>query len=70
MADWGPIFVSVALFILLSPGVLFQLPGRNRFIEFGNFHTSGASVTIHSILYFALICIFFLAVKVHLYLGS
>ncbi|KAI3983492.1 hypothetical protein MKX01_038912 [Papaver californicum] len=70
MADWGPVFVSFFLFVLLSPGVLFQLPGRGRFIEFGSFHTSGASVVIHSLIYFALICIFLLAVKVHMYLGT
>ncbi|XP_065875937.1 uncharacterized protein [Euphorbia lathyris] len=69
MSDWGPVFVSLILFVLLSPGLLFQLPGRHRCVEFGNFQTSGASILIHSILYFALVCVFFLAVKVHLYLG-
>ncbi|PNX68666.1 hypothetical protein L195_g056293, partial [Trifolium pratense] len=27
-ADWGPVIVAVALFILLSPGLLFQFPSR------------------------------------------
>ncbi|KAK8653224.1 hypothetical protein V6N13_127234 [Hibiscus sabdariffa] len=35
-ADWGPVIVSVVLFILLSPGLLFQLPSRTRVIEFGD----------------------------------
>ncbi|KAF6161497.1 hypothetical protein GIB67_009376 [Kingdonia uniflora] len=69
MSDWGPVFVAVVLFILLTPGLLIQVPGRNRFIEFGNFQTSGVSVLVHSIIYFALICIFLLAIKVHVYLG-
>ncbi|XP_042479056.1 uncharacterized protein LOC122060001 [Macadamia integrifolia] len=69
MSDWGPVFVAVVLFVLLSPGLLIQVPGRNRFIEFGNFQTSGVSILVHSILYFALICIFLLAVGVHVYLG-
>ncbi|KAG9445920.1 hypothetical protein H6P81_012048 [Aristolochia fimbriata] len=30
MSDWGPVFIAVILFILFSPGLLFQLPGRNR----------------------------------------
>ncbi|CAK7336146.1 unnamed protein product [Dovyalis caffra] len=68
MSDWGPVFMAVVLFILLTPGLLFQLPGRHRCVEFGNFQTSGASIMVHTLLYFALICVFLLAVKVHLYL--
>ncbi|WJZ81708.1 hypothetical protein VitviT2T_001531 [Vitis vinifera] len=56
-ADWGPIFVSVVLFVLLSPGLLFQLPGSNRCVEFGNLRTSGASIMLHALLFFALICL-------------
>ncbi|GAA0143153.1 hypothetical protein Leryth_024954 [Lithospermum erythrorhizon] len=69
MSDWGPVFVSWILFVLLSPGLLFQLPGRHRVVEFGSFGTSGAAIMVHSFLYFALVCIFFLALKVHLYIG-
>ncbi|XP_057482539.1 uncharacterized protein LOC130769282 isoform X2 [Actinidia eriantha] len=65
MSDWGPVFVAVVLFILLTPGLLIQVPGRNRLVEFGNFQTSGVSILVHSILYFALICIFLLAIGVH-----
>ncbi|KAK2969324.1 hypothetical protein RJ640_030865 [Escallonia rubra] len=68
MSDWGPIFVAVVLFVLLSPGLLFQLPGRNGYVDFGNFHTSGAAIMVHALLYFALICFFLLALRVHLYL--
>ncbi|KAG6789961.1 hypothetical protein POTOM_006100 [Populus tomentosa] len=67
MSDWGPVFVAVLLFILLTPGLLIQIPGRQRLVEFGNFQTSGASILVHSILYFALICIFLLAIGVHVY---
>ncbi|KAK9188670.1 hypothetical protein WN944_020075 [Citrus x changshan-huyou] len=63
MSDWGPVFVAVILFVLLSPGLLFQVPGRHRCVEFGNFQTSGAAIMVHSLLYFALVCVFFLAVK-------
>ncbi|MBA0621006.1 hypothetical protein Godav_006663 [Gossypium davidsonii] len=66
MSDWGPVFVAMVLFVLLTPGLLFQVPGHHRCVEFGNFKTSGASVLIHSLLYFGLICVFLLAVKVHL----
>lgn len=70
MADWGPVFVAVVLFVLLTPGLLVQMPGKNRFVEFGNFHTSGVSILVHSVIYFALICIFLLAVGVHVYMGG
>ncbi|XVF16184.1 hypothetical protein REPUB_Repub10bG0009900 [Reevesia pubescens] len=66
MSDWGPVFVAVMLFILLTPGLLIQVPGKSRYIEFGNFQTSGLSILVHSIIYFALICIFLLAVGVHI----
>ncbi|KAK7290515.1 hypothetical protein RIF29_04993 [Crotalaria pallida] len=69
MGDWGPVFVSVVLFILLTPGLLLQIPGRNRIVEFGSFQTSGLSILVHAILYFALICIFLLAIGVHVYWG-
>ncbi|XP_059446898.1 uncharacterized protein LOC132178487 [Corylus avellana] len=64
MSDWGPVLVAVVLFILLTPGLLFQVPGRHGCVEFGGFQTSGASILIHSLLYFGLICIFLLAIKV------
>ncbi|XP_035550055.1 uncharacterized protein LOC109005646 [Juglans regia] len=65
MSDWGPVFVAVVLFILLTPGLLIQIPGKHQLVEFGNFQTSGVSILVHSILYFALICVFLLAVGVH-----
>uniref|UniRef100_A0A2C9U6W3 Transmembrane protein n=1 Tax=Manihot esculenta TaxID=3983 RepID=A0A2C9U6W3_MANES len=65
MSDWGAVFVTVVLFIILTPGT-----SGHRFIEFGNFETSGISILVHSIFYFALISIFLLAVEVHMYFGS
>ncbi|XP_009343145.2 uncharacterized protein LOC103935116 [Pyrus x bretschneideri] len=69
MLDWGPVFVAVVLFVLLSPGLLFQLPGSHGCVEFGSFHTSGPAIMIHSLLYFGLICVFLLAIRVHFYVG-
>ncbi|MBA0758693.1 hypothetical protein Gotri_021666, partial [Gossypium trilobum] len=48
MTDWGPVFVAVLLFILLSPGLLFQIPGKSRFVEFSNFQTSGPSILLEA----------------------
>ncbi|XP_057541977.1 uncharacterized protein LOC130820569 [Amaranthus tricolor] len=69
MGDWGPVFVSVVLFIILTPGLLVQIPGRNRVVEFSSFHTSGPSILVHALIYFAFICIFLLAIDIHVYLG-
>ncbi|CAD6239177.1 unnamed protein product [Miscanthus lutarioriparius] len=67
MADWGPVVVAVVLFVLLSPGLLLQLPAKGgRFVEFGNFQTSGASIFVHAILFFALVAIFLIAIGVHI----
>ncbi|XP_019703841.1 uncharacterized protein [Elaeis guineensis] len=65
--DWGPVIVAVILFILLSPGLLFQLPARNRVIEFGNMYTSGISVLVHSVIFFAILTILVIAIGVHVH---
>ncbi|KAG4158943.1 hypothetical protein ERO13_D02G147500v2 [Gossypium hirsutum] len=62
MADWGPVVIAVVLFVLLSPGLLFQLPGRNKVVEFGNMQTSGISILVHAIIFFGLITIFLIAI--------
>ncbi|CAL0306749.1 unnamed protein product [Lupinus luteus] len=69
MADWGPVLIAVVLFVLLSPGLLFQLPGSGRVIEFGNMHTSAASIIVHTIIYFGLITIFLVVIGVHIHTG-
>ncbi|KAF9666218.1 hypothetical protein SADUNF_Sadunf16G0206700 [Salix dunnii] len=61
-ADWGPVVVAVALFILLSPGLLFQLPARTRVVEFGNMYTSGIAILVHAIIYFCIITILIIAI--------
>ncbi|KAG8100104.1 hypothetical protein GUJ93_ZPchr0013g35148 [Zizania palustris] len=65
--DWGPIIAAVALFILLSPGFLFQLPARVRVVELGNMGTSVLSILVHTILYFCVLTIVVVAVGVHVY---
>ncbi|XP_010258717.1 PREDICTED: uncharacterized protein LOC104598380 [Nelumbo nucifera] len=62
MAGWGP----VVLFVLLTPGLLFQLPRRNKIVEFRNMQTSGVSIRVHAIIYFGLITIFLIAIGVHI----
>ena len=66
MSDWGPVVVAVVLFVLLSPGLLLQLPAKGgRLVEFGSFQTSGASIFVHAI-FFALTAVFLVAIGVHI----
>ncbi|XP_042442440.1 uncharacterized protein LOC122029834 [Zingiber officinale] len=65
MADWGPVIVAVILFILLSPGLLFQLPSRTRVVEFGNMCTSGISILVHAVILFVLMTILVIAIGIH-----
>ncbi|XP_041006513.1 uncharacterized protein LOC121251214 [Juglans microcarpa x Juglans regia] len=69
MADWGPVVIAVVLFVLLTPGLLFQLPGNSRAVEFANMQTSGVSILVHTIIYFGLITIFLIAIGVHITTG-
>ncbi|XP_021745280.1 uncharacterized protein LOC110711207 [Chenopodium quinoa] len=69
MADWGPVVIALVLFVLLSPGLLCQIPGRGRMVEFANLQTSGISILVHTIIYFGLITIFLIAIGVHIYTG-
>ncbi|KAM7506478.1 hypothetical protein LguiA_016931 [Lonicera macranthoides] len=69
MADWGPVVIGLVLFVVLTPGLLFQLPGKSRVIEFTNMQTSGVSILVHSILFFGLITIFLIAIGVHISSG-
>jgi len=65
--DWGPIIVAVILFVVLSPGLLFQLPARTRVVEFGNMGTSAIAILVHAIIFFCLLTIFVVAIGVHVY---
>ncbi|CDY68346.1 uncharacterized protein LOC108870504 [Brassica rapa] len=67
-ADWGPVAVAVVLFVVLSPGLLFQLPARRRVLECGNMTTSGISILVHAVLFFAIITILVIAIQIHIHI--
>ncbi|KAL5791513.1 hypothetical protein ACOSP7_000107 [Xanthoceras sorbifolium] len=69
MADWAPIVIGLVLFILFSPGLIFQLPGNNRHVEYGSFTTNGKAILVHTLLFFAVFTILILAVGIHIYSG-
>ncbi|EXC33376.1 hypothetical protein L484_010786 [Morus notabilis] len=68
-ADWGPVVVAVVLFILLSPGLLFQVPARTRVMEFGNMNTSGIAILVHAIIYFCILTILVVAIGIHIHVN-
>ncbi|KAF3323639.1 uncharacterized protein LOC144552167 [Carex rostrata] len=69
MADWAPVVVGVVLFVLLSPGLLFELPGTHRPMDFGSFRTNGKAIFIHTLIFFAAFTIIILALHLHINTG-
>lgn len=69
MADWAPVLIGVLLFVLLQPGLLFQLPGHSKGVQFGSMKTNGKSIAVHTLIFFALYSIFLLALHIHIYIG-
>ncbi|XVF16181.1 hypothetical protein REPUB_Repub10bG0009600 [Reevesia pubescens] len=67
--NWGPVVVAVVLFVLCTPGLLCQLPGNKRAVEFANFQTSPISIFVHTIIFFGLVTIFVIAIGIHIYSG-
>ncbi|KAJ7957236.1 hypothetical protein O6P43_023560 [Quillaja saponaria] len=67
MLDWAPVLIGFLLFILLSPGHLFQIPGNTRHFEFGSATTNGKAMLIHTLIFFAVFTILILAVRIHIY---
>ncbi|KAF7801716.1 uncharacterized protein G2W53_040827 [Senna tora] len=67
MKDWAAPLIAAALFAFLSPGLLFQMPGKHRPFEFMNMKTTAASIFVHSIIYGLFLTLFFVVLSVHLY---
>uniref|UniRef100_A0A0D9UVR2 Uncharacterized protein n=1 Tax=Leersia perrieri TaxID=77586 RepID=A0A0D9UVR2_9ORYZ len=68
--DWGPVLIALLFFVLLTPGLLCQIPGSNgRVAEFHSMRTSFVSILVHSLIFFGFCAIFMVAVGVHLYAG-
>ncbi|PAL60630.1 hypothetical protein CEJ83_21415 [Acinetobacter baumannii] len=61
--------MATVLFVLLTPGLLFQLPAKGRVVEFANMQTSSASIFVHSVIFFGLVTIFLIPIGVHIATG-
>jgi hypothetical protein len=69
MADWAPVLVGVVLFVILSPGLLFSLPGHHHTLQFGGMKTNGKAIAVHTLIFFAAYTILILAVNLHITTG-
>lgn len=69
MVDWGPVLIGVVLFVVLTPGLLFQIPGNSKQVEFGSLKTNGMAIAVHTLSFFAVYSILILAAHVHIYTG-
>ncbi|GLT57185.1 hypothetical protein SLA2020_301730 [Shorea laevis] len=67
MKDWAAPLIAAALFAFLSPGLLVQLPGKQRPVGFMNFQTSVASILVHAALYFLLLVFFLVVLQNHIH---
>ncbi|MCL7042888.1 hypothetical protein MKW94_003274 [Papaver nudicaule] len=67
MIDWAPPIVAVALFAFLCPGLIFQMPGKHKPVEFMNMKTSVISVFVHSIIYCLLLMLFLVVLRIHIH---
>ncbi|GLT27227.1 hypothetical protein SLA2020_022420 [Shorea laevis] len=69
MADWAPVLIGVVLFVLLSPGLLFQFPGEGRYLDFGGMKTNGKAIAVHTLFFFVIYAVLILVAHMHIYTG-
>ena len=68
MRDWAPSIIATALFALLCPGGVLQMPGRQRPVDLMNLKTSLPPMLVHAIIYFLLLMLFLVILEPHLYI--
>lgn len=67
MTDWAPAIIASALFALLCPGGILQMPGWQRPVDFMNMKTSGVAILVHAVIYGVLLMLFVVILQAHLY---
>ncbi|KAL5793415.1 hypothetical protein ACOSP7_002009 [Xanthoceras sorbifolium] len=67
MNDWAAPLIAAALFAFLSPGLVLQIPGKNRPIDFLNMKTSVASIFVHTVLFALFLILFLVVLHIHLF---
>ncbi|PRQ54284.1 hypothetical protein RchiOBHm_Chr2g0175801 [Rosa chinensis] len=67
MKDYAALLIASALFAFLSPGLVFQMPGKERPFAFMNMKTSVASMFLHTVIYGLLMILFLVVLDIHIY---
>ncbi|KAJ6860431.1 hypothetical protein NC651_036728 [Populus alba x Populus x berolinensis] len=67
MNDWAASLIAAALFAFLSPGLVFQMPGKERPLDFMNMKTSLAAIFVHMVIYGLLLVLLLDGVQHHDY---
>nr|GLL26728.1 uncharacterized protein LOC107262693 [Ipomoea trifida] len=67
MNDWGAPIIATALFAFLAPGLIFQMPGKNRPVDFLNMKTGFLSMLVHAVIFGLLLILFLVVLNIHLY---
>ncbi|GFP94039.1 hypothetical protein PHJA_001548300 [Phtheirospermum japonicum] len=67
MKDYAGVMIATALFAFLSPGLVFQLPGKHKPIDFLNMNTSVVSMLLHTLIYGLLLILLLVVLDLHIY---
>ncbi|CAN4081776.1 hypothetical protein CQW23_03913 [Capsicum baccatum] len=67
MNDWAAPIIATSLFAFLSPGLLFQMPGKITPVDFMNMKTSWISILVHAVLFGLLLILVLVVLNLHLY---
>jgi len=65
MVDVAALVIGVILFVVLSPGLVLQIPGDERPVEFTNQRTSLPSIVVHAVVFAVLFWLLQLLFHVH-----
>ncbi|XP_022134306.1 uncharacterized protein LOC111006601 [Momordica charantia] len=68
MTDLAAPLIASVLFAFLSPGMIIQMPGSERPLEFMNLKTSFASIFVHAVVFLLLLILFLVMLNVHIYI--
>ncbi|XP_009606511.1 uncharacterized protein [Nicotiana tomentosiformis] len=67
MKDWAAPIIATALFAFLCPGLIFQMPGNNRPVDFMNMKTTFVSMLLHTVFFGLFLILFLVILNIHLY---
>lgn len=67
MKDYAAVLIGTALFAFMSPGLLLQLPGKHKPVDFLNMKTSIVSILLHTVIFGLLLILFLIVLNVHIY---